>query len=974
MVLQKLLRLGEGRQLKQLWKLVEEVNALESDVQGLTDAELRGRTDEFKARLADGETLDDLMFDAYATCREAAQRVLGQRAYDVQILGGIVIHQGSIAEMRTGEGKTLTSVAPVYLNALSGDGVHVVTVNPYLASRDAEWMGRVYSFLGLSTGYVYPQQKKASKREAYACDITYGTNNELGFDYLRDHMVLSADQLVQRGHNFAIVDEIDSILVDEARTPLIISGPADQSSQWYEIFARRIAPKLKRDEHYEVDEAKRTVGVTEEGVEKVEELLGVGNLYENANTPLIHHLQNAIKAKELFRLDDEYIIEDGEVLIVDENTGRTLKGRRYSEGLHQAIEAKEGVTIKDENQTLATITLQNYFRTYDKLSGMTGTAKTEEKEFAEVYEAGVVVVPTNRPIARVDHADQIYKSLDAKMKAVIADLKDRQERGQPVLVGTVSVERSEELHKLLKVNGIKHEILNAKNHFREADIVAQAGRKGAVTVATNMAGRGVDIMLGGNPENLATKEAKREAGSEPVLNPETGEVEPEAVWRERYQAAYDVALEKYTAQCEAEKKEVLELGGLYVLATERHDSRRIDNQLRGRSGRQGDPGESRFYLSLEDDLMRLFNASAVENIMTRLNMPEDLPIEAKMVTNAVARAQAQVESRNYEIRKNVLKYDDVMNSQRKIIYAERDTVLHDTDEAVEEIAEQFVEDAVSNLAELFCPPGVFPEEWDVDQLEERLQTLFGLEDYEVDIEEFEGKEGHFRLREELEDQAMERYGQREEEITPEAMRQVERRVILSVVDRVWREHLYEMDQLRDGIGLRAVGQRDPLVEYQREAYNAFVEIQARIKEESVGYFFNLPVKREQGAAGTGDKAAGTNGAAPAKDSSDASSNGSGAGPKGSGGSPKPPIRRPALDGASSRPMEAQLSYSSGGGGGSGYQVGGGATTTAGPGSAREAAAKKAAAPATVRNEGEKVGRNDPCPCGSGQKYKRCHGG
>ena len=967
MVLQKLLRLGEGRQLKQLWKLVGEVNALEDDVKALSDAELRARTDTFKARLGAGESLDDLMFDAYATCREAAQRVLGQRAYDVQILGGIVMHQGEIAEMRTGEGKTLTSVAPVYLNALSGDGVHVVTVNPYLASRDAEWMGRVYSFLGLTTGYVYPQQKKASKRAAYACDITYGTNNELGFDYLRDHMVLSADQLVQRGHNFAIVDEIDSILVDEARTPLIISGPADQSSKWYEIFAKRIAPKLKRDEHYEIDEAKRTVGVSEEGVEKVEELLGVGNLYENANTPLIHHLQNAIRAKELFRLDDEYIIEDGEVLIVDENTGRTLAGRRYSEGLHQAIEAKEGVTIKDENQTLATITLQNYFRTYDKLSGMTGTAKTEEKEFAEVYEAGVVVVPTNRPIQREDHADQIYKSLDAKLKAVIKDLKERQERGQPVLVGTVSVERSEELHNLLTVSGIKHEILNAKNHFREADIVAQAGRLGAVTVATNMAGRGVDIMLGGNPENLATRAAKREAGAEPVLDPETGEVEPRVVWEERYQAAYDAALAKYTAQCEEEKEEVLALGGLYVLATERHDSRRIDNQLRGRSGRQGDPGESRFYLSLEDDLMRLFNASAVENIMTRMNMPEDLPIEAKMVTNAVARAQAQVESRNYEIRKNVLKYDDVMNAQRKIIYAERDTVLHDSDEAVEEIAENFVEDSVTNLAALFCPPGVFPEEWDVDQLEERLQTLFGLEDYEVDLDEFEGKDGHFKLREELEDQAMQRYEEREEELTPPAMRQVERRVILSVVDRVWREHLYEMDQLRDGIGLRAVGQRDPLVEYQREAFNAFLEIQARIKEESVGYFFNLPVKREDGAGANGS----SNGAA----GKDATSKGATKNPDTTPAkaSPRPPIKRPSLDGSANRPMEAQMSYSSGKtDGSSGYQVGAGATTTTGPGSAREAAAARAQAPATVRND-DKVGRNDPCPCGSGDKYKRCHG-
>ena len=959
MVLDKLLRMGEGRRLKQLWKMVEEVGTREADVQGMSDGELAAQTDVFRKRLADGETLDDILFEAFATVREAAQRVLGQRPYDVQILGGIVIHQGEIAEMRTGEGKTLTSTAPVYLNGLSGKGVHVVTVNPYLASRDAEWMGRVYGFLGLTTGYVYSQQAKASKRDAYACDVTYGTNNELGFDYLRDHMVLRPDQLVQRGHNFAIVDEIDSILIDEARTPLIISGPADASSQWYQVFATRIAPRLTRDVHYEVDEAKRTIAVSEEGVEKVEELLGVGNLYENANTPLIHHLQNAIRAKELFRRDDEYIVEDGEVLIVDENTGRTLHGRRYSEGLHQAIEAKEGVQVKEENQTLATITLQNYFRTYDKLAGMTGTAKTEEKEFSEIYEIGVVEVPTNREIARQDQPDQIYKSLDAKLNAVVADIKARQEKGQPVLVGTASVERSEELSRRMQVSGVRHEVLNAKNHFREADIVAQAGRLGAVTVATNMAGRGVDIQLGGNPEAMATKKAKRDAGAEPVLDQETGEVEPEHVWRERYQAVYDAALEEFTAQCAKEKKEVLDLGGLYVCGTERHDSRRIDNQLRGRSGRQGDPGESRFFLSLEDDLMRLFNSSAVESIMTRLKMPEDLPIEANMVTKAVARAQAQVESRNYEIRKNVLKYDDVMNAQRKIIYRERDTVLHGPDEQVEEIAEQFVEDAVTTLAQLFAPQGVFPEEWDLDQLSERMKKLFGVEEFEIDPNDYEGKDAHFQLRDELEETAMARYEAREEEVGPEAMRQVERRVILSVVDRVWREHLYEMDHLRDGIGLRAVGQRDPLVEYQREAFNAFSEVQARIKEESVGYIFNLPVRKEEAAPAQGQPAAGA------------------AEPK---ASPRPRISRPSLDGQASRPMEAQLSYSSSDSstgsaaparGSSSYSVGGTTTSTA-PGSAREAASAAAQSAGTVRND-DKVGRNDPCPCGSGQKYKKCHG-
>ncbi|CAN5740986.1 preprotein translocase subunit SecA [soil metagenome] len=966
MVLDKLLRLGEGRRLKQLWSLVDQVNAREADVQTLSDAELAGRTAQFKTRLANGETLDDLLFDAYATVREAAWRVLGQRPFDVQILGGIVMHDGEIAEMRTGEGKTLTSTAPVYLNALADKGVHVVTVNPYLASRDAEWMGRVYSFLGLTTGYVHPQQRKSDKRIAYASDVTYGTNNELGFDYLRDHMVLQPDQLVQRGHNFAIVDEIDSILVNEARTPLIISCPADQSSKWYDIFARRIAPKLTRDDDYEVDEAKRTVAVTEEGVEKVEGLLGVGNLYENANTPLIHHLQNAIRAKELFRRDDEYIVDQGEVVIVDENTGRTLKGRRYSEGLHQAIEAKEGVTIKEENQTLATITLQNYFRTYDKLAGMTGTAKTEEKEFAEIYDMGVVVVPTNRPIMRSDHADQIYKSLDAKLRAVVDDLQYRQERGQPVLVGTVSVDRSEQLSKLLTVAGVRHEVLNAKTHFREADIVAQAGRLESVTVATNMAGRGVDIQLGGNPEALATKEAKREAGAEPVLDQEPGEVEPTEIWQERYQKAYDQALTKCIAQCEEERQQVLDLGGLYVLATERHDSRRIDNQLRGRSGRQGDPGESRFYLSLEDDLMRLFNASAVESIMTRLNMPEDQPIEAKMVTKAVARAQAQVESRNYEIRKNFLKYDDGMNAQRQIIYRERDVVLHGQDDEVEQIAEQFVEDAVANLADLFAPPGVFSEEWDIDQLTERVATLFGIDasdpdGLEIDAADYEGKDAHDQLAAMLEERAMQQYEAREEDLTAPVMRQVERRVILSVVDRVWREHLYEMDHLRDGIGLRAVGQRDPLAEYQREAYNAFVDIQSRLKEESVGYFFNLPVKPQEAAADDGHK-----------DSSDAGER-NGAQRR----SPRPAIRRPSLDGAASRPMDAQLNYSSAKevgaqGGGASYSVNAGTATATVPGSARENAAAAAASAGTVRHA-DKVGRNQPCPCGSGQKYKKCHG-
>ena len=936
MVLDKILRMGEGRRLRQLEKLVQEVNAVESSVVDLGDEELRGRTATFQQRLGDGETLDDILPEAFATVREAANRVLGQRPYDVQVLGGIALHSGEIAEMRTGEGKTLTSTMPVYLNALSGKGVHIVTVNPYLVARDAEWMGQVHRFLGLTVGMIHSQQGKTDKRAAYACDITYGTNNEFGFDFLRDHMVLSAQEKVQRGHNYAIVDEVDSILVDEARTPLIISGPADQATEWYTVFAKRVVPKLQRDVHYEIDEAKRTVAATEDGVAKVEELLGVENLYESVNTPLIHHLHNAIRAKELYLRDREYMVNDGEVLIVDEFTGRTLHGRRYSEGLHQAIEAKEGVRIKEENQTLATITLQNYFRLYDKLCGMTGTAKTEESEFAHIYQIGVVQVPTNKPPVRKDHADQIYKTEKAKYDAVTDDIAARHEAGQPVLVGTVSIEKSERLAGMLTRRGIPHEVLNAKNHFKEAEIVAQAGRIGAVTVATNMAGRGVDIMLGGNAEALAAGDARKQHDPDD---------EPEA-----YAGAYTEALERYKAEVKAEGDKVRELGGLYVLGTERHESRRIDNQLRGRSGRQGDPGESRFFLSLEDDLMRLFNASAVESIMTRLKLPEDMPIEHKMVSNAVARAQAQVEARNFEIRKNVLKYDDVMNKQREIIYAQRSTVLEGPDDKVAEYAEDFVTDTVGNLVATYAPEGVFPEEWNLDELWAALDLIYevGVDRESLDLNKITSPE----LNEMLLDDIMAAYERREEQVGADVMRQVERRVILSVVDRIWREHLYEMDHLREGIGLRAVGQRDPLVEYQREAYEAFSQMMAHIKEEATGYFFNLPVQQ-------------------ADEDAAASGNGS----KGTG-----QVARPALrDQPKGAPQ--RLSYTSSvtegttptKPGSSSYSVGVGATGTAAAGGGQHAANVAAAQPQqTVRNE-EKTGRNEPCPCGSGLKYKKCHG-
>ena len=944
MVLQKLLRAGEGKRLKQLQRLVAAVNSHEDAIKALSDDELRGKTAEFRARLAAGETLDDLLPEGFAAAREAAWRVLGQRPYDVQVLGAAALHSGAIAEMRTGEGKTLTSTMAIYLNAIPGEGVHVVTANPYLASRDAAWMGQIYGFLGMTAGLVHSQQPKAEKRAAYAADITYGTANEFGFDFLRDHMVLTAQDKAQRGHHFCIVDEVDSILVDEARTPLIISGPADQATEWYTVFAKRVAPRLQAEVHYEVDEGKRTIAVTEEGVSKVEELLAVENLYESVNTPLIHHLQNAIRAKELFRKDVEYIIEDGEVHIVDEFTGRILYGRRYSEGLHQAIEAKEGVRVKEENQTLATITLQNYFRSYDKLAGMTGTAKTEEAEFSHIYSMDVVVVPTHRPIVRADHADLIYKTEKAKYEAAAEDIAQRQAAGQPVLVGTVSVEKSERLSGLLTRRGVKHEVLNAKNHFREAEIIAQAGRIGAVTVATNMAGRGVDIMLGGNAESLATVEAKKVADAEE--DPET------------FQRAYDEHLARFKTETKAEGDKVRELGGLFVLGTERHESRRIDNQLRGRSGRQGDPGESRFYLSLEDDLMRLFNASAVESIMTRLKLPEDMPIEHKMVTNAVARAQAQVEARNFEIRKNVLKYDDVMNNQRQVVYKQRDMILDGTDEQIEEIAERFIEEAVSGLVDVYAPDGVHPEEWNLDELWTTLETIYpvALTRDSLEVESLKRDQ----LSELLVEDAFAAYERREQEVGASTLRDVERRVVLSVLDRVWREHLYEMDHLRDGIGLRAVGQRDPLVEYQREAYEAFVSLMQRVKEEAAGYFFNVPVQKVAPEA-----------APPA-----AADNGDGQTAPSAAPKAAPAIARPALD----RPAGVnpqKLSYVSSETTGAAPSAGAGSysvsTSPVPVGSAKAAAELGAHERLSGQATSDKVGRNDPCPCGSGNKYKKCHG-
>ncbi|WP_366522864.1 preprotein translocase subunit SecA [uncultured Nocardioides sp.] len=828
-ILDKILRIGEGKILRQLEGIAKAVNAIEDDFVAMSDEELQGMTVEFKERFAKGESLDDLMPEAFATMREAAKRVIGQRHFDVQIMGGAALHLGNIAEMKTGEGKTLVATLPAYLNALSGNGVHVVTVNDYLAKYHAEWMGRIHHFLGLTTGVILPEMRPDERRAAYNCDITYGTNNELGFDYLRDNMAGSIEECVQRGHSFAVVDEVDSILIDEARTPLIISGPTQDEVKWYGEFAK-ITKGLERDVDYEVDEKKRTISVLEPGITKVEDHLGIENLYESVNTPLISFLNNSIKAKELFHNDKEYVVMQGEVLIVDEHTGRMLSGRRYNDGLHQAIEAKEGVQVREEYQTLATVTLQNYFRLYDKLSGMTGTAMTEASEFDKIYSLGVVPIPTNKEMARKDQPDLVYRTEEAKYDAVVEDIRERHEKGQPVLVGTVSVEKSEHLSQKLTKLGVPHSVLNAKQHADEAKVVAVAGHKGAVTVATNMAGRGTDIMLGGSVEFLADQEL-RERGLDPVED------------SEEYEAAWPATLEKVKEQVSRDHDEVKALGGLYVVGTERHESRRIDNQLRGRSGRQGDPGESRFYLSLQDELMRLFKSDWVDRVLQVLKIPDDVPIENKRVTNAIANAQGQVESQNFESRKNVLKYDDVMDRQRKVIYGERREVLEGAD--IEEQVRTFIDDVVTGV--VTGATQEFPEEWDLEQLWTDLQQIWPVSlDRGQLVEEAGGVTNMSRdhLIEDLQKDAQDAYDRREQEVGEEVMRELERRVLLSVLDRKWREHLYEMDYLREGIYLRAYSQRDPLVEYQREGFEMFAAMMDGIKEESVGFLFNLEVSVE----------------------------------------------------------------------------------------------------------------------------------
>ncbi|GAA2279253.1 protein translocase subunit SecA [Streptomyces ruber] len=837
----KIMRAGEGRVLRRLQRTARQVASLEEDFRGLGDDGLRALTDEYRQRYAGGETLDDLLPEAFATMREAARRTLGMRHFDVQVMGGAALHLGNIAEMQTGEGKTLVATLPVYLNALTGDGVHLVTVNDYLARRDAEWMGRAYEFLGLTVGVIRTGSTPEERRAAYACDITYGTNTEFGFDYLRDNMAWSRAELVQRGHHFAIVDEADSILIDEARTPLIISGPADQATHWYEAFARLVRPMrgvrvqeerftrpqdkerlrgLRERYDYEYDPRKRTVAVLDRGVEYVQDQLGIDSLYESDHSPLIGHLNNALKAKELFHRDQEYVVVDGQVVIVDEHTGRILPGRRYNEGLHQAIEAKEGVRVQAENQTLATITLQNFFRLYDRLSGMTGTAMTEAAEFQQIYGLGVVPIPTDKPMVRDDRPDLIYRTEDAKFAAVVEDIGRRHAKGQPVLVGTTTVEVSEALSELLRGRRIPHEVLNAKNHLREAIVVAQAGRRGAVTVATNMAGRGTDIMLGGNADAIALAELDG-------LPEDAGEEERRAV------------LDRITGRVAAERAEVTALGGLYVLGTERHDARRIDNQLRGRSGRQGDPGESRFYLSLQDNLMRLFQSQLVDRVMAGAGLPDDVPIENKVVTRAVAAAQAQLERTHFESRKDVLKFDEVLNRQRTIVYAERRRVLAGEDLRTRILG--FLEDTVRAYVDEETAEG-FPEEWDLDRLWHAVGQLHPLRLSVDDLDEAAGGRAELTaeyLTEALVQDVRTGYEEREAEIGPATMRALERRVLLAVLDRKWREHLYEMDYLRDGIGLRFTLGREPIIEYEREGFDMFVAMTDAIKEETAGYVLNL---------------------------------------------------------------------------------------------------------------------------------------
>ena len=913
-ILGKLLTLGEGRQLREFGDIAVRINALEPDFEALSDDDFPRKTAEYRERIAAGESMEDLLPEAFAACREAARRALSMRHFDVQLVGGMVLHRGMIAEMKTGEGKTLVATLPVYLNALTGHGVHIVTVNDYLARRDSEWMGRVYHFLGLKVGLIQSQMPTALRVTAYEADVAYGTNSEFGFDYLRDNMVVRGENRVQRGHHFAIVDEVDSILIDEARTPLIISGAGTKSADTYKSFAK-VVPRLRDGVDFELDEAKRTVAPTENGVDKVEQALGIEDLYSDPSGQMVNHLQQALKAQFLFKKDVNYVVKDGEVIIVDEFTGRLMYGRRYSEGLHQAIEAKEKQHVREENQTLATITLQNYFRMYEKLAGMTGTAVTEDQEFREIYKLPVMVVPTNMPMIRDDVNDLIYRNVDAKFSAVVDDIANRTEAGQPCLVGTISIENSEQLSRLLQKRGVRHEVLNAKHHEREAHIVSQAGRLGAVTIATNMAGRGTDIILGGNPEFL-TEDILRERG-----------VQPEDA-TEQQQAD---ALAEAKRVCAAEHVKVVDAGGLAVIGTERHESRRIDNQLRGRSGRQGDPGASIFYLSLEDDLMRLFGGERMDRVsrmMERTGVPDDMPIEAKLVSRAIASAQQQVEAMNFGARKHVLEYDDVMNKQREVIYAERNRILDGKD--IHARVEEMVGETISAGVLDFCNENVYAEEWDWDSLSTWYRDLTGLPD---EVARHRGEiENPHELADALVETALATYNTREEELGADNLRQLERQVMLRVIDTRWMEHLHEMDYLKEGIGLRAMGQRDPLVEYKQEAFEMFGGLVAQINEDFLRTIMRIQVVREQPSA-----------EAPVRDVSYSA-----------------PSESTIFKGA------MQAAESAGVSGPSPDQIA----------SAAAAAGGRAASSTVVKDKEDpyaNVGRNDPCPCGSGKKYKKCHG-
>ncbi|HET6464044.1 MAG TPA: preprotein translocase subunit SecA [Nitrospiria bacterium] len=893
LLIRKVIGTKNDRELKRLAPMVEQISAFEPALSSLDDEQLRSKTEEFRSRLASGASLDDVLPEAFAVVRETSKRRLGMRHFDVQLLGGIVLHEGKISEMKTGEGKTLVATLPLYLNALPGLGAHLVTVNDYLAKRDAQWMGPIYHALGLSVGVIQheaafrfdPTYEAADRRlqylrpvsrpEAYHSDITYGTNNEFGFDYLRDNMTVDLSQGVQRELHYAIVDEVDSILIDEARTPLIISGPTEESTdKYYRI--NQIIPSLKETEDYTVEEKTKTVTLTEEGNAKVERLLGVSNLYDLSNMELVHHVIQGLKAHTLFNRDVDYVVKDGEVMIVDEFTGRLMPGRRWSDGLHQAVEAKEGVKIANENQTLASITFQNYFRLYKKLAGMTGTADTEAAEFAKIYNLDVMVIPPNRNMIRKDYADVVYRTEHEKFNAIVEEAAELHQKGQPVLVGTISIEKSERLSGLLKRQGVKHSVLNAKYHEKEAEIIAQAGSKGAVTIATNMAGRGTDILLGGNPDFLF----KRHLIQQPEMPP----------------AEQNRLFERIKKECETEKAEVVTLGGLHILGTERHESRRIDNQLRGRAGRQGDPGSSRFYLSLEDDLMRIFGSERISGLMQRLGMEEGIPIEHRMVTRAIENAQKKVEAHNFDIRKQLLEYDDVMNKQREVIYEQRRRVLRG--ENLTDLFLGMIDDRLNEILELYCPEGVYPEEWDVKGLNEALVRQFTMNpENEAEMKEL----GRTALRENLVQKIDEAYKKKEAELGEPLMRQLEKMVMLRVIDAQWKDHLLAMDYMKEGIGLRGYGQKDPLVEYKREGFGMFAALMERIKNDAVEHLFKIQVVKDQPA----------------------------------------PTPRPAA-----APPPQKLQFSRG-----------------------DAPAQSK----TAHRDVQKVGRNDPCPCGSGKKYKKCHG-